>query len=369
MRGVYDVIACERLAVLTMISPLILLLNLLPLISSQDVTFAEQKSGNTSVCDVITEGEGKFTYSGGDSASACCTAGGIADFKLKSKAAFMSKEKKSKLDPQPICCLTPGSVCSGSSMKCCNNDRCDNNKCKEIDNKSGFKVEITKEKENCLAAGKKYHLKVKVGDYVGDACCDTDKAHMIKYDDHCCSVSNTPFIVKKKELTPKCCGKQPEGVLQFSQYGNDHKFWVKKGTSGIAFCRDNLSGSWERSANLNAEKFYFGNPLYDYNKSTKAQEPQCCQNVKDRTFAFDEGSHTNDKACCITRTVRFREKDEQRKGCCTYTGRCKTDNIPCCEGKCTDVRKDGGRNEDPVNDYACVVDGGKRADRRTAKCK
>jgi hypothetical protein len=249
---------------------------------------------------------------------------------------------------------------------------CSDNKCSQRKTKDGIRVEITKEKDNCRDKNRKTHLKIKVGNFTGDACCSTDKIHMIRYDDHCCSVSNTPFIVHKRDLTPKCCGREPENNLQYIQYGNGVSFWSKNSSAkaGIAFCRDNLSGSWTQSYNLNEDRIYFGNPLTEYNSQTKKQEPVCCQNVTNKEFAFDSKTHPNDRGCCSSRAQRFKEKADQKQECCVYTGRCYTENMPCCEGKCTRTAKDNESSKDAADDYWCVTGvNNTRMDRRTSKCK
>ena len=240
-------------------------------ITNAAIVFKETKSSkdDPSVCDVITSQEGKFTYKGGSQASACCTIGGLNDFGPMT-TAFTLKSTKSAAK-EALCCLTPGSQCAGK-IRCCNNENCPPNDsqskrvCTETKPPKDTTVSMELERDECADKSKRFHFKLTIKEkgqtFTGDACCDTNKIHMINYTDHCCSVSNAPFIESKSKsqerLNPPCCRPIPTAAGDYhsspDQYSNGPNFSGKVVRNDIDnyvhFCEDNYSGAYNITKNL-----------------------------------------------------------------------------------------------------------------------
>ena len=141
---------------------------------------------DTTVCDVLTSHEGKYTYNGGSLASACCTVGGLNDFSPDTTTFTLKSNNKTA---DALCCLTSGSKCSYSKIRCCNNERCETdhgrNVCTERALPSGTSVSLELERDACADSSKRFHAKLTVSErsqtFSGDVCCDTNKIHMINY--------------------------------------------------------------------------------------------------------------------------------------------------------------------------------------------
>ena len=303
------------------------------------IVFKETKSSgdDRTVCDVITSQEGKYTYKGGSLASACCTVGGLNDFRPSATSFTLKSTNKTK---KAICCLTPGSRCSGR-IKCCNNEQCsDSHVCTKIEPPGGTSVSVTLKRDNCTDQSKPYHIKISIKEkgrtFTGDGCCDTNKIHMIDYRDHCCSVSNSPIFITNRHnhLTPRCCNGQYSGPQ--IQISNSPSFSGKQvlNYGGIThFCLDNYSGAYNVTKTL-SQIPEFRRPDIDNNQL------KCCANSRKVKLGVSY--------CCENLTDRFKDVASQKKSCCVYDSSCH-EGYPCCSGVCSVIRtyKEGDK------DYGC----------------
>ena len=188
--------------------------------------FKETKSQPTAntTCDTITSHEGKYTYKGGSLGSACCTDTGLNDFSPKTTSFTLKTSNKTT---QAQCCLTLGSRCSDSKVRCCNNENCTYRNarkiCTERSKLKSSSISLELQRDTCVDKKKRFHVKVtaktksksKSNTYTGDVCCDTNKIHMINYTEHCCSVSNAPFLIMRRSSSPPCCSQARTAVFNF----------------------------------------------------------------------------------------------------------------------------------------------------------
>jgi hypothetical protein len=310
----------------------------------------EVPENSPSLCQETTKNEGNYTYCVKE-ATACCTIGGMADFDERDP---VFKLKSDETPVSPICCLTPGSTCLSSAIHCCNNNKCINNTCTDESPNSEHVVSLSLEADSCLDQNKPYHVTVRVSEYSGDVCCNTDKIHMIKYDEHCCSTSNAPFLTDHPYLTPKCCGPQL-AMVQFQQYSNTPTVGhviATRPKDGITFCRDNLSGAYNVSKDLSAKRMFYGNPLVVW--KGHSEHLQCCKNTS-KKYAIHDVLHFYDRGCCEKLTDRFQEEEVQMQKCCVFSGKCHT-GFPCCSGQCIFIGDEKILSDDPSEDYACGWD-------------
>ena len=320
---------------------IVLLLLLASSITNAAIVFKETKSSkdDPSVCDVITSQEGKFTYKGGSQASACCTIGGMNDFGPMT-TAFTLKSTKSAAR-EALCCLTPGSQCAGK-IRCCNNENCPPNDsqsarvCTETQPPKTTSVSMELERDECSDKSKRFHIKITVKEkgqtFIGDGCCDTNKIHMINYTDHCCSVSNAPFLdtptKSQVRLTPPCCRPfrraAGQSVNPSSQKSNGPNYSGKPVQNDIdnivRFCWDPDSGAYNVTKNL-SRRIKDNERMLPGVKDGKLE--RCSNSTKFLMTAY----------CCNSLVDRFKDVESKKKACCVSNTFC-SEGYPCCSGVC-----------------------------------
>ena len=260
--------------------------------------FKEVKGEGATVCDVVTSQEGKHTYKGGSQASACCTVGGIerllaGHYSLYSEVYEQDGKKLCAASHLAANAHKRSDVATTTNAHQVDKGR---NLCTERTPPTGYSVSVELKSDSCVDKSKRFHVKISVKkdadskeSYTGDACCDTNKIHMINYTEHCCSVSNTPILRFHPLLTPPCCARPKALENDFAQYlngpvfGGEPKTTLLKGP--IRFCSDGLSGAYNVTKNLSRRRALISQP-----SANTQYKLNCCKKTNKVAFL--------NKVCC-----------------------------------------------------------------------